>query len=39
MNYSIYVSEDDYTEIKRMLSILGKIIFSVDQAKQEEALI
>lgn len=38
MNYAIYVSEQDYTDLKRMIPILGKLIFSVDQAKQEDKL-
>lgn len=38
MDYSIYISEQDYVDLKRLLPLLGKIIFSVDQTKQEQQL-
>lgn len=38
MQYSIYISEQDYTDFKRLLPLIGKIIYSVDQTKQEEKL-
>lgn len=36
MQYSIYISEQDYADFKRLLPLIGKIIYSVDQTKQEE---
>lgn len=38
MDYSIYISEQDYADLKNLLPLLGKIIFSVDQTKQEQQL-
>ena len=36
MQYPIYISEEDYAELKKLLPLIGKLIYGVDQVKQEE---
>lgn len=38
MYYPIYISEQDYADFKKLLPLIGKIIYGVDQIKQEDKL-
>ena len=39
MNYTIDVSEEEYAQLKSVVPLLGKLIFAVDQSKQEDELL
>ncbi len=36
MYHTVYISENDYSQLKNVLTVIGKLIFTVDQVKQEE---
>lgn len=39
MNHLLYISDEDYFQLKNFLPLIGKLIYLVDQAKQEEELL
>lgn len=38
MLHTVYISDEEYSQLKNFLPVLGKLIYSIDQSKQEEAL-
>ncbi len=39
MNHILYISDEDYFQLKNFLPLIGKLIYMIDQAKQEEELL
>ena len=39
MQHTLFIEDEDYQNLKSFLVLLGKLIYSIDQSKQEEELL